>query len=175
MANNTKGRRPKSKYMAGNRLADGKKRKRKPRMANDEELLTELATLDEAAAYIPTGVDHDAGVVPTWCELVLELRRSDTEFPLNSRLPLRRHDGELIMEVLYSVLHPMGDRSVTKMLENELDEVIKRLMEGTSESRKVDRGMAAGLTRALAILTNPLAYDEDAVRDAAMERYEARH
>ena len=145
-------------------------------------MLSELASLDEVNAWVPTGKDHDAGVTPQWCELVLEIEREhdDTlegEFPVSARLPLRRHDGELIIESLFSALHPNAGGSIRHMLWSELDDVVdaiqKRVAKG-KEPLKRDAGMALGLATAIAIMTNPYAYDVDEVRGEAMERWEAR-
>lgn len=147
------------------------------------ELLSQLSSLDEVTAWIPTGVDHSEAVTPEWCELVLEVKREvDSEeapdFPLNTRLPLRRHDGELIIECLWSVLHPSGGKSIIQMMWHELDQVVDRIQRRVDKGKeplKSDRGEAVGLAKAIAIMTNPYAYDVDAVREEAMARYEARH
>lgn len=143
----------------------------------DDELLIELASVDEVEAYIPTCKDQDSGMVPHWCELVLSVKREEGDFPLNTRLPLRRHDGELIVEVLHSALHPNAGNNAGDMIWRELDKVVDRIqrrVEKGKEPLKADVGRAQGLVCSLAILTNPYDPDEEAVRDAAMERYEIR-
>jgi hypothetical protein len=146
-------------------------------MSEDAELLKELATLDECDAWIPTNRDHVEGITPPWCELVLEMKRRD-DWPLNVRMPLRRHDGELLIQALHDALHPDAGGSVREMLWSELDDVVDKIQ------RRVDRGkqplnkhvgQAQGLALALAILVNPFAYDVDAIRVEAMARYEARN
>ncbi len=151
-------------------------------MPSDAELLAELATLDEAEAWIPTSTDHEQDVTPPWTEVVLEVRRFDDgsltpAWPLNVRMPLRRHDAELIIQVLHDVLHPSSGGQVTVMLWSELDAVVDRIqkrVERGKAPRLRDVGRAQGLTRAIAIMRNPFAYDEDEVRDEAMERWEER-
>jgi len=141
------------------------------------DLLAELATLDEVSAYVPTSSEQDNGTFPEWCELMLEYKRSD-DWPLNARVPLRRHDGELIIEVIHKVLHPTSGLSIVDKLWRQLDVVIDRMMrriDAGKDPLKIDRGRADGLTTALAMMINPYAPHEDGVKATAMERYEARH
>lgn len=152
----------------------GKKDKRK--QTDDEEAMLSLATLNEASAYMTSSNDIDAGSVPSWCELILDLKRMDDgtlkpAWPINARLPLRRHDGELIIEVLHNALHPNAGGAVVAGLWADLDAVMDRLM---SNPTKSDRGLALGLTIALARVSNPYQPDEDAIRGIAVERWEAR-
>jgi hypothetical protein len=145
-------------------------------MLDDAELLEELATVDEAQAWIPTNRDHVEAVTPPWCELVLEIKR-EADWPLNVRMPLRRHDGELIIERLHRALHPGSGGAVKEMLWMELDDVVDRIqrrVERGKEPLKRDVGQAQGLALAIAILDNPYGYDVDAVRAEAMDRYESR-
>lgn len=153
---------------------------------DDADLLVELATLDEVEATIPTCADQDAGRVPGWCELVLSIKRdaepfSDGpgEYPINTgHLTLRRHDGELIMEVLQSVLHPDRVSSAEAQIWDELDTVYARIMKRVERDRdplKRDVGMALGLATALAIMLDPIEPDVDDIRAQAVERYEAHH
>lgn len=151
-------------------------------MSDTADLLAELATLDEVSAWIPSVADHDQGITPPWCELVLEINREPSDeaggdFPLDARLPLRRHDGELIMEVMHDVLHP-NIESTVNMIWSELDDVVDRIQARVAKGKdpfKMDVGMARGLTLALAIMARPHAYDVDAIKDAAMERWEVRN
>lgn len=143
----------------------------------DADLLIELATLDEVSAEIPTSTDHDMGVRPQWCELVLAIKREE-DWPLNMTVPLRRHDGELIIQVLHDVLHPDAYLSAGAAIWDELDMVVDRIqrrVERGKEPLKRDVGQAQGLTKAIAIMDNPVEPDEDDVRAVAMERYELRH
>jgi hypothetical protein len=136
------------------------------------DMLIELATLDEVSARIPTSREHDADMVPPWCELVMVMRRDDGSWPVRFKAPLRRHDGELIIQVLHEVLHPTAGGAVADGLWLDLDAVMDRLM---VNPRKRDAGLATGLTIALARIMNPFNPDEDAVKAIALERYEARH
>jgi hypothetical protein len=162
----------------------GKKKKRSTRLKDDAELLVELATLDEVEAVIPTATDHDLGAVPPWCELLLTIKRVDDgsltpAWPINTRLPLRRHDGELIGQVLHDVLHPDSDLRLGAVgnIWWELDLVVDRIqarVERGREPMKKDVGIALGLAVALAYLIDPREVDVDEVRATAMTRYESR-
>lgn len=161
-----------------------KKKKRNKKLAGDVELLEELATLDEVEAVIPTAVEHDMSIVPPWCELLLSIKRVDDgsltpAWPINTRLPLRRHDGELIIQVLHEVLHPKTDRELGAVANIwwELDMVVDRIQKRVERGRepmKVDKGLALGLAVALAYLIDPREVDVDEVRAQAMRRYESR-
>jgi hypothetical protein len=136
----------------------------------DAELLAELGTLDEVSALIPTSQDHDLENVPQWCELVLELTRNTREPYIRQVLALRRHDGELIAQILADVLHPNGDRAA-EQLWVALDEVMDRLM---VKAKKVDVGLAQGLSLAIAQLRTPGRPDVERVKAQAVVRWEAR-
>ena len=147
-------------------------------MPTDAELLIELASLDEIEAYVPTSTEHDMGAVPPWCELVVKMKRTTTDFPLSTTLPLRRHDGELLIEVVRDVLHPDRSSSASEYLWEELDTIvdsIQRRVERDRPPRQSDVGHALGLATALAAIANPADPDVDAVRSEAMERWESRH
>lgn len=160
-----------------------KNKKRKVKLSKVAEDLQMLATLDDVTAWIPTDKDHVAEAVPKWCELVLEITRENDgtavgEWPLNYRIPLRRHDGELIIEVLDDVLHPnrangAADR-VWAALDESIDQIMKRVNKGKSPHDE-DKGMASGLTRALALMIMPFDPDEDTIKDIAMDRYAIRN
>lgn len=155
-------------------------------MSEVSDLLAELVTIDEVTAWVPTGTDHDYAITPQWCELVLELKReADPEdedgpgsWPFNVRIPLRRHDGELIQEVIRDVLHPNPYPMSGEAIWNALDEVVERIQRRVvkgKEPLKRDAGMALGLATAIAMMNNPVNPDVDEVRGVAMERYEMRH
>lgn len=150
----------------------GKKKK-----SEAAELLEELATLDEVEAYVPTGKDHDAGAVPEWCELVMTVKRGG-DWPLRASMPLRRHDGELIIEVLDSVLHPNRGGGAADMLWRDLDAVVDRIqrrVERGLDPRKADVIEARVLSTALAYVQSPYEPDVDLIKDLAMQRYETRN
>lgn len=137
-------------------------------MPSDRELLAELSTLDSCEARVPTVKDHDRGLVPPWCEVVMTLERDERELDIH----LRRHDGELIIEVLHEVLHPTTGRSIVSMMWRELDDVMDRIM--AKGGKASDKAEARGLAKCIALITNPYAPNMEAIRAVAMERYEAR-
>lgn len=151
-------------------------------MSEDAELLAELATIDEVEAYIPTGRDHDQSITPPWCELVLSVQRLDDgslkpSWPLNVRMPLRRHDGELVMQVLWDALHPEHSMVAVEQMYVALDKAYDKIMKRVNKGKPamdVHKGQALGLAQAIALLVNPIAPDVDEVRAVAVERYEAR-
>jgi hypothetical protein len=152
-------------------------------MTDDAELLAELATVDEVEAYIPTGADHDNSITPPWCELVLSVTRLDDgtlkpAWPLNTRMPLRRHDGELIMQVLWDALHPARPMGAVEQMYMELDRVYDKIMKRVNKGKEplaAHKYEALGIAKGIALMVNPVEPDVDEVRAVAVERYEARH
>jgi hypothetical protein len=154
-------------------------------LPGERELLEELASFDEFDAWMPGGADHDAGNVPSGTELVLQAKRFSSgkrgtvmSSPLSVSIPMTRHDGELIIESLYKLLHPHAGGSIIQMMWLELDEAVDRIQKRVAKGKdplKADVGEARGLATAIAILTNPYAYDVDAVREEAMQRWDARN
>lgn len=146
-------------------------------MEETAELLTELSTFDEAEVMLPGGEDHIAGVVPDWCEVVLALKRRGGDFPIATQIPMVRHDGELIIELLHNALHPDAGGSALMGMWVDLDEVVDdiqaRIAKG-KEPLKRDTGLALGLTIGIARVMNPFNPDVDMVRTVAMERWESR-
>ena len=68
-----------------------------------------------------------------------------------------------------------GGKSIKEMYEEELDAIIDRLMGGEGEAADGrDPGRAENASYFIAILINPYLPDIDAVKAAAMERYEER-
>lgn len=158
-------------------------KKRDTRIPETAELLVELATLDEVSAWTPTSADHSEGITPEWCELVLEITRTDDgtltpAFPINQRLALRRHDGELIIQVLWDTLHPTLPTAASEQIWDALDDVVDRIqrrVERGKEPMRADVGEARGLAMALASMISPMEPDLDMVRDLAMDRYATRN
>jgi hypothetical protein len=147
------------------------------KIKGSQTLFIELASIDEVTSWVPTAKDHDADMVPPWCELVLEVKRTEGQWPLSAQWPLRRHDGELIIEVLHQTLHPNNGQPTADMLWEQLDTVVDRIqarVERGLKPRNTDVGEARGLATAIAIMVNPFGYDVDAVKDEAMERYADR-
>lgn len=143
---------------------------------NDADLLIELASIDEIEAHIPTNREHVQEAVPSWCDLVLKVRRHG-EWPITLAAPLRRHDGELISQVLKDVLHPKHNAGAEAGMWHELDAVVDRIqarVERGKEPKKRDLGQALGLATAIALVNNPVEPDVDDVRATAMERWESR-
>lgn len=144
------------------------------------EMLMELATLDLVEAEVPTVTEHTAGIVPPWCELRLKIRREQddaTDFPLNIDIPLRRHDGELIIEVLHDVLHNRTGVA-GEAIWNELDVVVERIMKRRQKGkdpRPEDLAEAMGISKALAFLASPMQPELDDIKWAATERWNIRH
>lgn len=155
---------------------------KKKKLLHDADLLVELATLDLVEAEIPTATDHDMAAVPPWCELMLTIKRVDDgtltpAWPVNARLPLRRHDGELIREVLRDVLHPHSLSTAGEVIWGELDACVKRIQRRVNKGlnpRQIDVGEARGLALALAAIERPDEVDVDAIRAVAMQRYDAQ-
>lgn len=152
------------------------KKRKNVTLPDDSELLAELATLDEVSARIPTSTEHDQQVVPAWCELILDLKREEN--PVRASMNLRRHDGELIIEVLDEVLHPQrnmrGVDAIWDALDAAVDRIQARVAKGKSP-KPADVGEARGLATALAMYTSPRSPDVDGVRGEAMDRWDARN
>lgn len=69
---------------------------------------------------------------------------------------------------------PCGGKTLIEMIWDELMEVYGRLvLREAPEDYQSDRGRAAGLATALAILANPYNVDVDAIRAQATARWEA--
>lgn len=153
-------------------------------MPATHELLAELSTFDELNVWTPGALDHHRQQVPQGTEVMLTLVRTSTKgkhsmvnYPLNVRIPMSRHDGEYIIESLYTALHPNSGGSILHMLWGELDDIVDRIQARIAKGKdplKADAGQALGVATSIAILVNPYAYDVDEVRNEAMLRWEAR-
>lgn len=64
-------------------------------------------------------------------------------------------------------------KSIYEMLWDELMVIMERLMTGQESEDGGDRWRAEGVAYAIAVFTNPYAPNLDAVREQAMERWEA--
>lgn len=133
------------------------------------DLLLGLGTLESCEARVPTAHEQDMEEVPAWCELVLTFEREDKTV----HHYLRRHDGELIVEVLNDVLRPHTGQSGQQMIWAELDAAYDRMKRGEPEDG--DKHFARGLGLALAIIRRIDRPDLDAIRETARERWEAAH
>lgn len=145
-------------------------------MSETYDLLLPLGTVDEITVLIPGSMDGDLGHVPQWCDLVVDIKRYDDgtlkpAWPLNVRLPFRRHDGELLLEALDEQLHP-NRVAAQEAIWEEMDDVVNCIQSRVEKGKdpfKRDVGRAQGLATALAYL---LGVSEDEVRDQAMVRYD---
>lgn len=139
---------------------------------SDAELLSELAHFDEVEAITLGDGDHMEGYAPLWAEIRLVLDESGHKLSVD----MTRHDGELIIEVLWSVLHPNDNRqSPVQRLWTELDDVMDFLMD-VDEPEPEDKARAKALALSIALISQPWAEepDIDSVRAEAVERWEER-
>lgn len=133
--------------------------------------LTQLAQLDEVEAFTTTDGDIREDYVPEWCELVLQLKGERG----TQQIPLARHDGELIIEVLFSVLHPQDNFShPVQRLWRELDDVMDFLM--VEDPEPEDKARAKALAEAITMLQCPYSEELDLtlVKQEAVSRWEER-
>lgn len=141
-------------------------------MTGDAELLSVLARFDEVEAITLGDGDHMAG----FADPKSEIRLSLTEGGKTVSMDLTRHDSELIIEVLWSVLHPNEHRnSPVQRLWAELDDVMDFLMD-EDEPEPEDKARAKALALSIALISQPWAEepDVDSVRAEAVERWENR-
>lgn len=135
---------------------------------DDKSLLLELSRFDEVEACTIGSEDE---MDDARAELVLDL----TTGGHTRRIELTRHDGEVIIEVLHSVLHPNTHKSSpVQRLWAELDDVMDFLMD-VDEPEPEDRARARALAEAIAMISQPWSEepDVDAIRAEAVERWEA--
>lgn len=156
-------------------------KKKKP--PTDAELLLPLATLDEVECVTVASEDSTIGNVPPWCEILLSIKRLDDgsltpAWPINTRLPLRRHDGELIIQVLWDVLHPTRHGLVSNSLWEDLDMCMEKIQKRVRKGKEPDPiwvGRAQGLAKAIAVGDHAMEPDVDDVKATAYARYCIRH
>lgn len=161
------------------------KKKKKGYGDTTAEMLAMLATLDEVEARASSAMEGETGIVPEWCEVRLTMVRRESDdiggdFPIRVDVPLRRHDCELIIEVLWQVLHPDTGHpmSASEQLWDGLDGVVDRIQKRVENDvipLDDDVTIARTLTNALAIIDRPYDPDPDAVREVAMTRWAIRH
>lgn len=129
--------------------------------------------MDGCEAWTVTDAEQRNGDVPDWAEIVLSIERNGKQL-LHY---FRRHDGELVIEVLHEVLHPSAKRSIRSQLWEQLDTRIDSLKSDEPADPITEqqvRGEARGLAIAIAYMTNPYAPSVDAVRSEAQERWKTR-
>lgn len=132
-----------------------------------------------AEAHCHGTLDQDAGLVPQWSDLSVEINTDPpgaSELPWafktedgGIRLTLTRAAGEVMIDVIYSALHPYAGRSISQIMMRQLDEVVERLM--TKQAEEGDVFLARGMAMTIACMRNPVAPDWEAIRDEAVSRY----
>lgn len=135
--------------------------------------LTMLARMDSVEAVSVGDADHRAGNAPEWSELVLRLEYDDGV----RAIPMTRHDGELIIEVLHTELHPNNNKhSPVQRLWAMLDETMDYIM-ADDDPEPEDKARARALAEAIALISLPWSeeLDIDIVRMEAVERWEDRN
>jgi hypothetical protein len=137
-------------------------------MGETADLLRQLSTMDSCEAWTVTDAEHVAEEVPDWAEIVLSIERNGKEL----QHFFRRHDGELVMEVLREVLHPNAGRSILQALWEDLDALMDEIMSNPPDPDT--KGQARGLALAIARMQKPYNPSLDAVRKEARERWKAR-
>lgn len=123
---------------------------------------------------------HTEGGPPEWCDLTVtvECEREDPEEWAvrhedgSVSLYMTRAAGQVLIDVIYSTLHPYAGRSILEVMHRQLDEVVERLLEG--DAQEGDKFLARGMAMAMACLRNPVAPDWEAVRNDAVDRYNAK-
>lgn len=68
-----------------------------------------------------------------------------------------------------------GGKSIFEMLWEELDAIVERLQAGASDDVEADKGRAQGVAFAIATIQNPYLPNIEAVRNEAMDRWEAQN
>lgn len=114
--------------------------------------------------------DQQNGTVEPWCELVLDMTLNGR----TQRVSMTRHDAELVIEVLHSVLHPNTHKSSpVQRLWAELDDVMDFLMD-VDDPEPEDKARAKALAEAIALISQPWSEEPDiaAVREEAVRRWE---
>jgi hypothetical protein len=119
----------------------------------------------EITTWVPGSTDIDMERVPQWCDLFIDLDRSNGD---SMRMHLTRNAGEAIIESLHAALHVGAAVNVQEELWTQLDEITAALLDGTAEED--DRGRAQGLAMALAVIVNPYAPNVDSIRALALQR-----
>jgi hypothetical protein len=141
-------------------------------MTETRDLLAGLSRLKSVEVIAVGHGDQVEGTVPEWAELVLDLEDESGV----RRINLTRHDGELIIQCLFEVLHPQDNKAapVTRLWQ-ELDDVMD-FLRADDDPEPEDRARAKALALAIALLTQPYSPepDLDPVRAEAADRWEAR-
>jgi len=134
-----------------------------------------------AEAHCNGTIDQDTGKVPQWCDLTVTIEhgdQADSNWAVRNEdgsvtLFMTRAAGQVVIDVIYETLHPYSGRSIQEVMRRQLDEVVERLMTGKAEDG--DKFLARGMAMAMACLRNPLNPDWEAIRDDAVDRYNANN
>jgi hypothetical protein len=84
-----------------------------------------------------------------------------------------REVPNLVHDLQKTVRTDCGGKSIIGMLEDHLDGIVERIMNGAEAADGRDPGRAEGIALALAVFFNPYKPSIDDVRQAAMDRYDA--
>lgn len=126
----------------------------------------------EVTAFIPTDRQQRHGEIPDWSDLVVDVEREGSG--RRERLHLTRAAGEVLLDTVNTALHPRAGGSIRQMLWDDLDALMDIIMDDDEPDDPEIRGKAAGVARALALITTPYDPDIDAIREEAVERWENR-
>lgn len=132
-------------------------------------LLRQLSSMDSCEASTVTDAEQRDGEAPMWAEIKLVIERDGKGLVHY----FRRHDGELLIEVLYEVLHPYAKTSIYEGMWADLDKLMDRIMTAKKPD-PADRAQALGIASCLARVKNPYQPDVNAIRKEASERWEER-
>lgn len=125
--------------------------------------------MDSCEATTVTDAEQLSGEAPSWAEIKLIIER-DEKGLLHY---FRRHDCELIIEVLYEVLHPYAKTSIYEGMWADLDRLMDKIM-SAKKPDPADRAQALGIASCLARVKNPYKPDVSVIRAEATERWEER-
>lgn len=126
----------------------------------------------KARAYRPTADEVAAGEVQEATEVVLEITDVKSEEVVFIETTFA--GAHAARDALAGLLHEHASRSIVQQLEDELDDVMEVLMENgdsTNAEYVAAQGWARGLGTAISLMRG---CDMDAVREAAMARYEEK-
>lgn len=121
-------------------------------------------------ARIPTDQEARKSLAPVWCDLAIKVTEDGEP---TRELFLTRAAGELLIDAVHEVMHPWSGITITEHIWRALDVVVAELVDGTAQDDSFAKGQALGLAHALACLRNPLDPPVDAIREEAMDRYNA--
>lgn len=122
---------------------------------------------------------HEKGGMPEWCDLTVTIECEDKDSPWTQKdedgatvLYMTRAAGEVLIDVIYGMLHPYAGRSIAEVMKRQLDDVVERLM--AKQAEEGDVYLARGMAMAIACLHNPINPNWEDIRDEAVARYNAK-